>query len=149
MPKPHFQYCLNPATQIHLDDCWQLYKSSMRGHIEQLWGWQESWQQQNFMEQWQSTKTNIICHDDTFIGYLQHSTKHNQLYIWMLIITPKWRSKGIAQRIMNQLFNPPEIESIALRVFHTNLDALRFYQRLGFELYQKEDKFYLLKKVKN
>ena len=53
----------------------------MRDHIDTIWGWDESWQNNEFENGLLSYQTEIISMNDINIGYLQTEELKYSLYI--------------------------------------------------------------------
>lgn len=142
------QLVLKPATDKDKAFFWQLYCTSMRSHIEQIWGWDEQWQDTDFRVRWLNCDNLLVYYDSDPIGYFQTQSLDDEYYIMMLIIQPEYRSKGIGQQLLQHIKNVSKFKSLGLRVFKTNVDACRFYQREGFIEVAEEEHFYYLRQKK-
>lgn len=125
---------------------WRLYQQAMRGHVESQWGWDETWQREDFAKRWQDNDNLLLVSGRLNLGYAQVSRGSGAvLYITMLIIAPQWRNKGIGRQVLVSLQRAYQAEEITLRVFRCNQQALQFYLNAGFSLSAEEPDFYLLR----
>lgn len=124
---------------------WKHYCDSMRSHIEQIWGWDDEWQQSDFESRWLACDNQLIHFDDKNIGYIQTTHSTDEHYIMMLILLPEYRSKGFGGQLLSQIKASTSSKNIGLRVFKTNLKALAFYQSQEFTQVVNEGDFYYLK----
>ncbi len=62
--------------------------------------------------------------------------------IWGMYITPEWRRKGIAKKLLTELINivktMEELEQLNLAVVSNNIEAISLYSALGFTTYGEE-----------
>ena len=139
---------LVPATECDKHFFWDNYCHSMRSHIEEMWGWDESWQRADFETRWMECENYLVRINELRIGYIQSVDYDEEHYIMMLILLPEYRSKGIGRQLLAQVKGNATLKYIGLRVFRTNLKALCFYESQGFSRVESEgDFFYLKQKV--
>ncbi|WP_281559981.1 N-acetyltransferase [Thalassomonas sp. RHCl1] len=135
------------ATVAHKKFFWEHYITAMQPHIEKIWGWDLSWQQNDFDNRWSSCVNHLLVLDDTVVGYIQSQDLPDNQYIMMLIIVPEYRNKGIGQEVLSALRSDCRKPYIRLRVFESNTQALKFYCAHGYELVEREASFYLLQQA--
>jgi ribosomal protein S18 acetylase RimI-like enzyme len=70
----------------------------------------------------------------------------DSIYIMTLGVIDEYRSSGLAQRLLKEIFNISErnieIKFIYLHVVVYNERAIRFYQKNGFKILQKYSDYY-------
>ncbi|MGZ3182421.1 MAG: GNAT family N-acetyltransferase [Telluria sp.] len=115
----------------------------MRTHIEQIWGWDDAWQANDFAYGLANADTDVIEVDGEFAGYCQIVHHVEADYLRMLIIEPRYRSAGVGARVLSAVTRTASTSgrSISLRVFRTNGAAQRFYEREGWSVTAREDAF--------
>ncbi len=73
------------------------------------------------------------------VGYFVSGRPKNSHkgHVWGTYITPKFRDKGIAEKLMRELIRHAElhVESLLLGVATSNKAARKLYDKLGFEVY--------------
>jgi GNAT superfamily N-acetyltransferase len=123
-----------------------LYVEAMKAHIEQIWGWDEDWQKNDFATALNTISTNVIQFNNELIGYYQLEQAEDHDYLRMFILDKQHRSKGIGSIILQRLLEQSQTKhsTLKLRVFKINTAALRFYQREGWQVIKVEDAFYYL-----
>ena len=101
-----------------------------------------------FREQLQATKGKRptlypfgLYRGDTVIGYCElaaYSRKSNSAQLSRVIISPKYRNKGLAQKMIDSVlkfgFEELELNRIGLGVFDFNKPAIKCYKNIGFKL---------------
>lgn len=113
-----------------------LYCRVMKEHITEIWGWDQEWQENDFMKHFSPENITVVREENKAIGYSQIENQGNQLYIRMLLLLPKHQRKGIGSRLLNAVIEKAKAQSkgIALQVFKVNEQAKRFYEHRGFQV---------------
>jgi ribosomal protein S18 acetylase RimI-like enzyme len=126
---------LRPAEDDEEGELFEIHRAVFRSHIEQLWGWDETWQRSNFAAERASSTTSAIWLDALIIGYLQLRDEGTRIYVRNIALLPDFQGRGIGTRLMKELQTKAAARGIPLElsVFRTNAPARRFYERLGFE----------------
>ncbi|MFC6647497.1 GNAT family N-acetyltransferase [Granulicella cerasi] len=77
------------------------------------------------------------------IVHLEKMGGTNVSYVVTLDVAPDWRRLGLAARLMHEAeLASTGCAAMLLHVFTGNEDAIRFYERLGFERSHTEEAFY-------
>jgi ribosomal protein S18 acetylase RimI-like enzyme len=129
----------------------RLYESAMKQHIETIWGWDTAWQTIYFDKAFSAPWTYIVEVDGRFAGYVQLDLGPAENYLRMIILSPECRSSGIGARLLAELLRISRLHgrNLFLRVFRTNLDAKRFYEREGWFVAADEGDFLVLRHEMN
>ena len=120
------------------DDCYDavfaLHERLFRPHIEQIWGWLEDWQRENFLNNWKECDTRVVESCGELVGYVQTLQYHNHVLLKNIGLAPSHQSKGIGFWLIEGLQANAAALGLPLRlsVFTTNPRAQRFYERAGF-----------------
>lgn len=124
----------------------QLYEQAMRDHIETLWGWEQSWQDNDFNNAFQSSLTYVLESGATLLGYFQIDQNEKHDHLRMLILKPSARSEGVGAKVLSQILEITHDngKTLLLRVFKSNVNAKRFYEREGWAVLAEEDSFFLM-----
>ncbi len=127
---------LRPASPDDHDALFALHVELFRSHIEQIWGWDDDWQLNNFKKEWAEVRTEILSHDGERLGYIQTRQEPDHLYVLNLALYPRFQSLGFGSASREILKERARLEglSIKLSVFRTNQRVIEFYKRLGFEI---------------
>lgn len=125
---------LNPATANDQAALFEIHQAVYRAHIEQLWGWNLDWQQQNFAREFAAATPCVIEVDGHLAGYLQTQKEDTRIYVQNIVISAQFQGQGIGSRLLRDLQARAAARQIAveLGVFKTNPAAQRLYVRLGF-----------------
>jgi ribosomal protein S18 acetylase RimI-like enzyme len=94
-----------------------------------------------------------ICLNRLLVGLCWVEEITRTLYIYGIIIQPKYQSRGIGQQALDllQALYQDRVDVIELSVHASNRRAKAFYKRLGFKVidYQSDTGFYLVQKKCN
>lgn len=106
----------------------------MKGYIEDIWGWDQEWQESDFKKHFNPDDITVIRDENRAIGYAQIEDQDNQLYIRMLLLHPDYQRKGIGSHLLKSVIEKARTQSkaVALQVFKTNEQAKKFYEQHGF-----------------
>jgi len=131
MPAPLTFYA---ATDDCYDAVFALHERLFRPHIEQIWGWLEDWQRENFLAAWKECETRVIESHGEIVGYVQTLQYTDHILLKNIGLAPSHQSKGIGFLLMEGLQAEAAALGLPLRlsVFTTNPRAQRFYERAGF-----------------
>lgn len=137
---------LQPASEADVGPIYSLYRDLFQSHIEQIWGWDESWQRENFTKEWEEARTWRIESEKQLSGYLQLRNEADFMYVLSLGVLPAFQGRRIGHRIMVSLQEEAASlgQSLRLSVFRTNPRALSFYQALGFGITEETEAFHRL-----
>ena len=125
---------LVPANEHDFERMFALHCLVFREHIAELWGWDETWQREDFRAKVSGSSCSLILHSGAPVGYLQTTEESGRIQLWNIAIHPLFQSRGIGQSVLKTLQQVAAQRGLPLmlRVFPTNPRAQRFYERLGF-----------------
>ena len=113
----------------------------MKLYISKMWGWDDVWQQDNFEKSFSEYNTSILQKSGKHIGYIQLKTGSEATYLSMLVLEPKFQSKGLGPVVLDKIQQNNHGKPINLRCFKVNQSALSFYLREGFEVKESDEYF--------
>ncbi len=125
---------LRPASETDRAFLYALHSATMRALIEQVWGWDESWQRNNFDSRFQHCQVSVIELDGRAAGSLWLESRPDLLYIADLQVLPEFQGRGIGTAVVQEVIRQGARRGavVALAVLSINLSARRLYERLGF-----------------
>ena len=126
------QFELRQATAGDCERLYRIQSQSMKPYVEQIWGWNESFQEERFRQGFDPDKTRIVLSNEREIGFLRVTEKKEVVFIEQIYITPEYQGRGIGTALVREVFsrNLP----VELSVLKLNTDARRLYERLGFRV---------------
>ena len=109
-------------------------KAAFREYVEQVWGWDDSYQQELHDRRFGSQDVHVIRSCEVDVGFLATSRTSNVLKVNQLFILPEYQGRGIGSACMTRIVGEAEIEhnSVVLQVLKVNVRGIAFYRRLGF-----------------
>jgi ribosomal protein S18 acetylase RimI-like enzyme len=118
-----------------------LHVTLFREQIEPIWGWDDSWQLENFLKEWNEVRTVTIHDEGRLAGCIQTREAPDHFYLLNLAIDLPFQSRGIGSEAMRQLQQEAAARAMAVRlsVFKSNDRVLGFYRRLGFRITEETE----------
>ncbi|MDC0407674.1 MAG: ribosomal protein S18-alanine N-acetyltransferase [Gammaproteobacteria bacterium] len=105
------------------------------------------WSQQKLLDSFQnpSISMRLISYDDQIAGYLLTLNSIDFIDILTIAITPQFQQQGLGRALLDDLLqrlDKNKVRSIMLEVRVSNVSAIHFYQKYGFELIDTREKYY-------
>jgi len=112
----------------------EVFLRAMRIHITAARGfWDESKETEQFEEQLQLNRTQIIEHSGVRVGFFMTLERDQDLELHTLCIAPEHQGHGIGTEITRQMLDDARARGcgVVLSVLKANTPARSFYERLG------------------
>ena len=109
-------------------------KTAFQEYVEQVWGWDESYQRELHDRRFASQDLRIIQFCGTDVGFLATSRSRATLKINQLYILPEYQGRGIGTACMARVLDDANLRQkpVVLQVLKVNTRGIVFYQKLGF-----------------
>jgi ribosomal protein S18 acetylase RimI-like enzyme len=115
------------------DFLWALHCDTMRAYVEEVWGWDEQWQRQRFMERFDRNDIEIIEVDGIRVGAIQVDRRPGVIYLNNIHITPSRQRHGIGTEMVRIIMDEAEGQGVPIRLQVLKVNPARaFYEQLGF-----------------
>ena len=123
-------------------------KAAFREYVEQIWGWDDTYQRELHNRRFDSQDIHIVQFDGTDVGFLSTSSTPNTLKVDQIYILPEYQGKGIGATCMKGIINDANLEQkpVTLQVLKINTRATAFYQRLGFTIVDENSTHFQMKR---
>lgn len=140
----HFEMKTFQDSGMERESLFQLYKKTLKTHVEGAFEWQEAEQRSRFDRSYPSGEISILLQKSAFVGYLAVRSKPYSKHIALLLIEPTFQRIGIGREVMGALHSEAVQSSqvVTLSCFKSNLAALAFYESLGYKVLS-EDSFFV------
>ena len=115
-------------------------EAAYREYVEQVWGWNDNYQQERHNKEFASYDFRIIQFCGTDVGFLIISGNSDTLKVNQIFILPEYQGKGIGSACMTRIVSDANLEqkSVSLKVLKVNTRGIAFYQRLGFTIVNED-----------
>jgi predicted acetyltransferase/GNAT superfamily N-acetyltransferase len=129
--------------------CRRVKHDTMRWIVEQLWGWDERRQAENFASQWRLDETRIITYAGDDIGWLQTKPAEDAVFLASIYLDTPLHGRGIGTQVMQIVIDEARRDGKAVTLGVVKINpARRLYERLGFRTtHEDEYKFYMRRAV--
>lgn len=144
---------MKPRNEIHLitlspgelDEAYQLYRESLFEFIDQVFGWNEAFQQQRFRSSYSIDSLRWLTDvNSQRIGVLSFLNKDQSLHLSLLLLYQAHLGLGLGSLVMKKLegLATANGHKITLSTFRENKGAVAFYQKLGYQIDKQDEYFY-------
>ena len=122
-----------------------LYFETMAWMIENLFGWDQVREENNFAQFFKLEEARIIQCDGRDAGWVQDRMTADGIFLGSLYIVPAMQRRGIGTQVLRSLLDRAANESKAVTLAVVKINpALHFYERHGFHITGEDrHKFYM------
>ena len=124
-------------------------KAAYREYVEQVWGWDDSYQRERHNREFASQEDfRIIQFHGTDVGFLVTSRTSDTLKVNQFYILPEYQGTGIGSACLTRIIDDASLEqkSVALKVLKVNTRGIALYQRLGFTIVGEDSIYFQMEK---
>ena len=124
-------------------------KAAFREYVEQIWGWDDTYQRDLHNRRFASQDLRIIQFHGTDVGFLSTSNTSDTRKVDQLYMLPAYQGKGIGAACMKRIIDDANREQkpVTLQVLKINTRATTFYQRLGFTIVDENSTHFQMKRL--
>jgi len=140
------QPVLRPATDSDLALAYRIKKAAFKQYVDQVWGWDENYQQQRHAQDFRPSTIRIITYLDTDVGWLDLRKHWRGLFLAAFYILPDYQGRGIGSSVLQQLLLEAKTNkvSLSLGVLKVNTRAKKLYEKFGFKVESETDTHYMM-----
>jgi len=121
------------ATGDDLGFLWELHVLTMRDYVEQTWGWEGLWQEENFRRSFDFSVMEILQVDGQAVGAISVEDKEDRLYLRNIEIHPAWQNRGVGTVLVAEFIELARAKGIPARLQVLKVNpARRLYERMDF-----------------
>ena len=123
-------------------------RAAFREYVEQIWGWDDTYQRDLHNRRFASQDLHIIQFHGTDVGFLSTSNTPATLNVNQIYLLPEYQRKGIGAACMRRIIDDANREQkpVTLQVLKINTRATAFYQRLGFTIVDENATHFQMKR---
>lgn len=127
---------IEATEEVHLKELFAIHERCFKDHIEEIWGWDETWQWNYFLKEWKDSEWRILLKDDKIIGYLVWIVDTDHLYVKNIAFIPEYRKQGLGRQAMHYIDLQAKVKNLPIKLstFRTNHGVVSFYEKLGFKV---------------
>lgn len=123
-------------------------KAAFREYVEQIWGWDDTYQKELHNRRFASQNLRIIQFNGTDVGFISTSNSPDTLKVNQIYILPDYQGRGIGTACMRGIIDDANFEQkpVTLQVLRINTRATAFYERLGFTIVDENATHFQMKR---
>jgi GNAT superfamily N-acetyltransferase len=92
-------YTLRSVTDNDFDFVKEVELGGLRPYITEVFGWDDEFQDQRFIDHWRTEGQSIICIDGEEVGLLEVREREGEVFLARLYIRADRRNRGIGSEI--------------------------------------------------
>lgn len=125
---------LRAARPEDADFSYALHRATMRTFVEEIWGWDESFQRAHHGSRFDAAAIQIVTLDGVDVGVLRLEQWPNCLYIALIEVHPDHQGHGVGSEVVGGILRAADQRGlpVELDVLTVNERARALYRRLGF-----------------
>lgn len=129
----HGRYTLRPIVDDDEDFLWNLKVATLRGYIEEYFGWDEP-TARGFLHRTMQN-AHLVLIDGRPAGIIKVYEENGWLFLGEIGLMPEHQNKGLGTQIIRDVLDLADKlgMNVELQVFANN-PACRLYERLGFRV---------------
>ena len=134
------------ATEEDFDFLFAMHIATMKVYVDQIWGWDDAFQESLFRERYIPAQIQVITVDGKDIGMISLEERTDDVFLRVIEILPTHQGQGIATRIIQQIIDgaASKQKPVILSVLKVN-PAKGLYERLGFSVIEETDTHFIMK----
>jgi ribosomal protein S18 acetylase RimI-like enzyme len=135
-----------PATDDDLDFLYAFHVATIKGYVDQIWGWDDAFQESLFRKNYVPAEIQVITYDGKDIGMLSLEERDEDVFLHSIEIHPTHQKQGIGTKIIQQVINTAalKLKPSYLQVLKAN-PAKGLYERLGFSVIKETETHFIMK----
>ncbi|QWZ78510.1 N-acetyltransferase [Aeromonas sp. FDAARGOS 1419] len=130
--------------QSEFEQVFTAVKQGIFPYVESLFGWDDLFQRDRLTSSYRPQWFSWILHGGERIGLLCSKPYEDAQHVHLLIIFPQYQGRQLGAAVMERLHQEAEREGkcrVTLSSFTENHGAIRFYERLGYNVVEEDQAF--------
>lgn len=136
---------LRPACDEDFEFAHDVYFATMRWIIENLFGWDQVREEENFARFFKLDEARMITADGRNVGWIQEQVDDTSINLGSFYVMQEMQRRGIGTHLLRTLLAHAAHQSKAITLAVVKINPARhFYERHGFRItHEDKHKFYL------
>lgn len=136
------------GNQEEIKFIYDLKKEVYMKYVDSIYGeWNEENQKKLFERFMKENSKNIelIYLKDELVGFYNGKDKDNNIFeIGNICVKPEYQNKGIGTAVLKEILFEHKEQNIKLQVFKINENAIKLYEKMGFEKTDETETHYIM-----
>jgi ribosomal protein S18 acetylase RimI-like enzyme len=135
---------LRPASDLDFEFAFQVKKDALGPYIEQVWGWDETFQRRFHLNDWAQRRPEIVECDGQAVGTLDVVRHPDHLYIGDFYLLPSHQRRGIGSALLSRVLRQADRAKLPVRLEFLKVNPVRsLYERHAFRITGESPTHYL------
>lgn len=132
------KYTLRAATDRDGDFIFRLRAVTLKEYVEQIWGWDDAYQEARFFEKFDSAEWQIIVSNDQDVGALQVWREEAEVILGNIQIAPRYQNRGLGSVVIRDILAEAKGDGLPVTLWVLRGNPARcLYERLGFTVVEE------------
>ncbi len=135
---------LQPVLNSEFELLFSVVKTGIYPYVDSVFGWCDDYQKNRLINDYELNWFYWIYANQTRVGMLCFKQYDNSYHVHLLIIFPEFQNQNLGQATMgyvHKIANSEHRDSVTLSSFVNNVKAVKFYERLGYEVIDRDEDF--------
>jgi GNAT superfamily N-acetyltransferase len=134
------------AQEQDADFLYALHVATMKEYVDQIWGWDDAFQEALFRKNADPGEIQIITLHGTDMGMISVEERKDDIFLRVLEIHPLHQRQGLGTSIIRGIIADAarQRKPVTLRVLKVN-PAKKLYERLGFRIIEETPTHYIMR----
>lgn len=133
------------------EEVFGLTKEGLYPFVDEVFGWDDEFQRQRMLDDYEPEWFYWIYELKTKIGYVCFKPYDQSLHLHLIVLAKKFIGNGLGKKVMAEIHKVAEKESrdVTLSCFKCNDRAVNLYRSLNYKVTEEEEHFLLFRKPHN
>ncbi|WCN15509.1 GNAT family N-acetyltransferase [Marinomonas mediterranea] len=133
------------------DEVFRLTKSGLFPYVDEVFGWDDEFQKQRMLNDYEAKWFHWVYSADSRIGYVCFRPYDQALHLHLIVLDQNVIGQGLGKKVMDEIHKmaADEERDITLSSFRCNERAVKMYESLNYEIIEEEEHFLLFRKSYN
>jgi ribosomal protein S18 acetylase RimI-like enzyme len=132
------KYSLRAAVEKDGDFIFRLRAATLKEVVEQIWGWDDAYQEVRFFEKFDPAQWQVIVVDGRDVGALQVWREEGEVVLANIQIAPGFQNRGLGSAVIRDTLAGARSDGLPVTLWVLRVNpARRLYERLGFAVVEE------------
>ena len=125
---------LRPATPDDSEFVFRVKEAALGEYIRRTWGWDERFQRDHHVREYDPEAITIISYLDADVGWLEVERRGDELFLAGIYVLPQHQGHGVGSALIMDIIKEASERQlpVTLQVLKVNPRAQALYEKFGF-----------------
>lgn len=129
----HHELYTRPSSETDRRYAYEVKRAALGAYVDQVWGWDEEFQQEFHTKDWQVRRPEIIVFDGQDVGTLEYFRQEDHYHVGEFYLLPEYQRRGIGTELLERMLSRADHDGLPVRLEVLKINPARgLYERHGF-----------------